>query len=182
MDEDDEDAEFVDNYDQLLSRFTKVVCEAEKQQVMSDAVLVGKKKRRSGSTAGEEKKPKDGQKVADEEERGRSSTESGNDSDDSDPDPQHKPSRGFAERPEAVKERSRKDEQDRSMQPVWQDLCRCFSCNGLGHRARDCMANGKDKAYDSRNGFNGGKGRPSWNDGKGFVKGFGKDKKGKKGL
>ena len=177
MDEDDEDAEFVDNYDQPLSRFTKVVCEAEKQQVMSDAVSVGKKRRRSGSTAGEERKQKDGQKVADDEEKGRSSCES-DESDDSDADPRHKPTK---ERPESVKEWSRKDEQDRSMQPVWQDLRQCFRCNGLGHRARDCMANNNGKAYDGRDGFNGGKGRPSWNDGKGFGKGFGKGEKGKFG-
>ena len=53
MDQGAEDAEFVDSYEQLPSRFTKVACEAEKQQVMWDAVLVGKKRRKSGSTAGE---------------------------------------------------------------------------------------------------------------------------------
>ena len=55
VDEDDEDAEFVDSYDQLLDRFTLVVCQADRQQVMSDAVSVRKKRRRSDSTEEKEK-------------------------------------------------------------------------------------------------------------------------------
>lgn len=62
VDEDDEDAEFVDSYDQLLDRFTKVVCDAEKQQVMSNAVTVGKKRRRSGNTEEKEKPTADEEK------------------------------------------------------------------------------------------------------------------------
>ena len=35
------------------------------------------------------------------------------------------------------------------------------------------------KGYDGRDHFGNGKGRPSWNGGKGFGKGFGKGEKGK---
>ena len=106
VDKDGEDAEFVDSYDQLLSRFAKVVCDAERHQVWQDATTVSSKKRRRA--AGEKEKPTaDEPKDADEEGNGRLSAESDcGSSEGSDADPWHKPSRGSAERPEPVKEQS----------------------------------------------------------------------------
>ena len=58
-----------------------------------------------------------------------------------------------------------------------QEPRRCFCCNGVGHEARDChMGKGKDKDWDGQDRFDGGKGRPYWNVGKGSGKGFGKGK------
>ena len=73
MDEDDEDTKFVDSYEQLLDRFAKLVCQADRLQVMSDAVSVRKKRRRSGSTEEKEKQTADEEKekpAADEESAG----------------------------------------------------------------------------------------------------------------
>ena len=65
------------SYDQLLDRFTKVVCQADRQQVMLDAVSVRRKRRRSDSTE-EKEKP-----TADEESAESDSGEG------SDADPRH---------------------------------------------------------------------------------------------
>ena len=79
----------------------KVVCQADRQQVMSDAVSVRKKRRRSDSTAGEEKPTVDEPKDAD-----RESAE-GDSGEDSDADPWHK--------------LLEKKQSEKSVQPVWQN-------------------------------------------------------------
>ena len=165
VDEDDEDAEFVDSYDQLLDRFTKVVCEADKQQVMSDAVTVGKKRRRSGSTE-EKEKP-----TADEEKQEKPTADvegSDSDSEDSDADPRHRISE--------KKEKEKKPAWQGSEKPGWQKERRCYNCGGLGHEQRDCQR-GKGNGKGGK-GFGGGKGRQFDGYGKGYGKGFGKGKSG----
>jgi len=166
VDEDDEDAEFVDSYDQLLDRFTKVVCDAEKQQVMSNAVTVGKKRRRSSNT--EEK----GKPTANEEKEEKPTTDvedSESDTDD-DADPRHRPSE--------KKQKEEKPVWQGSAKPVWQSERRCYNCGGFGHEQRDChKGKGKGKGFE-RQWHGGGKGRPFDGFGKGFDKGFGKGKSG----
>ena len=170
MDDDDEETEFVDTYDQLLDRFTKVVCEADKQQVMSDAVTVGKKRRRSGSTE-EKEKP-----TADEEKQEKPTADvegSDSDSEDSDADPRHRISE--------KKEKEKKPVWQGSEKPGWQKERRCYNCGGLGHEQRDCQrgkGNGKGGKGFERQWHGGGKGRQFDGYGKGYGKGFGKGKSG----
>ena len=96
VDEDDADAEFVDSYEQLLDRFAKLVNQADRLMVMSDAVSV-KKRRRScfpcGSTGHVLEKEK---LMADEDkEKLTADEESDGESEDSDADLQHKLSENF---------------------------------------------------------------------------------------
>ena len=173
VDEDDEDAEFVDSYEQLLDRFAKLVCQADRLQVMSDAVSVKKRKRSLCGSTEEKKTP-----MADEEkEKPTADEESDEESEGSDADPRHKPS----EKKKSEKPVWRRCDND---QPMWQGQSgrRCFSCGQLGHEARDCgKGKGKGKGFDGRDRYGDGKGRPFWHDGKGFGKGFGKGDKGKPG-
>ena len=129
VDEDDTDAEFVHSYEQLLDQFVKLVNQAGRLKVMSDTVLV-KKRRRScfpcGSTGHvlEKEKP-----MADEDkEKLTADEESDEESENSDADPQHKPSEKKEKEKKPVWQRS---ENEKEVKPVWHNYGRrCFNCHG----------------------------------------------------
>ena len=156
----------------------KLVCQAGRLQVMSDAVSVRKKRRRSGST--EEKEKPTVEEEKEKPEADVEDSESGSD-ENSDADPRHKPS---VKSKKKEKPAWRRSESGEVLWPVWQSQNgrRCFNCQGLGHEAKDCAkGKGKGRGFDGRDRYGDGKGRPSWHDGKGFGKGFGKGEKGKYG-
>ena len=139
--EDGQDVDFVDDYKSMLSRFTKLVCEAEKNRLMTTAV--SKKRRQNGSTARKEEEKKDGKETeTDESSDEDSSTESrsvkkeakGQAKEDQDESGRH------------VGERANTQLSERS--GPW----RCFNCDGVGHEAWNCPAKGKRRRHGQRMG------------------------------